>query len=482
MDLASARFGGEVVAFNDEFFAEASNLIKPEAPVWKQDAFTDRGKWMDGWETRRRREAGYDWCVVRLGLPGVINSVTVDTSHFTGNFPESFSLDGCGVAPERLDEAEWTELIARTELSGDSRATFEVPSTNRITHVRLNIYPDGGVARLRVDGDPIPAMDQVCPDDGLVDLAAATVGGRFVEASNTHYSTPDICLSPGEPLGMWDGWETARRRGPGNDWAVFDLGMEGEIHAVDVDTRHFKGNPPGWVDLDYVAADGEWQSACARMAVGPHCINRLDLTEPVSAKRIRLNIYPDGGVARLRVWGRPAPEVAGTLRLRYLNSLFPQEARAFFTTACSSKRWVDEMVAARPYDAVGGVLARAEEAFSVLTTDDWLEAFAAHPRIGEQRGHQAAEGEAMSRREQSGVATAEASTVDQLAEVNRLYAEKFGFTYIVRAAGRSATEMLELARTRLENERSTEIEVAAEQQRQITRGRLRRMLCSDEAD
>ncbi|HJR92216.1 MAG TPA: allantoicase, partial [Acidimicrobiia bacterium] len=262
VDLATSRVGGEVVWCNDEFFAPVSNLISPADPVWKEGEFTDHGKWMDGWETRRRREEGYDSCVVRLGVPGNVNAVTIDTSFFTGNFPESFSLEACGVSSDQLDVADWVEVIPRTPLKGDSKATFGVTEDRRVTHLRLNIYPDGGVARLRVDGDPLPGMDQVCPDASLVDLASAMVGGRGTVASDAHYSSPANLVSPTDPEGMWDGWETSRRRGPGHDWAVVELGLPGTIHAIDVDTRHFKGNAPGWVTLDSALGNEDWSEVC----------------------------------------------------------------------------------------------------------------------------------------------------------------------------------------------------------------------------
>lgn len=478
VDLASARYGGAVVWCNDEFFAPAANLVNPAAPVWKEGEFTEHGKWMDGWETRRRREEGHDSCIIRLGLPGIVRTVTVDTSHFTGNFPESFSLDVCGSPPELLEEAEWVEMIPRTPLSGDAITDFVIEGSHRVTHVRLNIYPDGGVARLRVQGDPLPDLDRVCPPDGsYVDLAEATLGGECVEASDAHFASPANLVSPTEPAGMWDGWETARRRGPGHDWAIVTLGLPGTITALDVDTRHFKGNPPGWVDLDASVDGGDWQPMCEQVAVEGHAVNRIDLKEPFRADRLRLNIYPDGGVARLRVWGRPDPEAAARTRVRYLDSLFPQEARRFFLTACAAAGWVETMASARPYGEAAAVLAAAEDAFSTLTADDWLEAFAAHPRIGERRGRQGEEGEAMSRTEQAGVGD---DVSAELAEVNQAYEERFGYTYIVRAAGRTGEEMLELARARLANDPDTELEVAAAQQREITELRLRRMLCLPE--
>ncbi|MDX1449964.1 MAG: bifunctional allantoicase/OHCU decarboxylase, partial [Acidimicrobiia bacterium] len=206
IDLLSEAVGGRVVACNDEFFAPAANLVRVEPPVWKEGLYTEQGKWMDGWETRRRRTPGHDWCVLALGIPGRIRSVTVDTAHFTGNYPEAVALWGCA----GLDEAEpdggaWTELIPLTHLEGDSVATFDVDDPHRITHLRLDIHPDGGVARLGVYGDPIPGRDLVC---GEVDLASGLVGGRGVEASDALYGSVANLVSPGDPRGMWDGWET----------------------------------------------------------------------------------------------------------------------------------------------------------------------------------------------------------------------------------------------------------------------------------
>lgn len=483
VDLATARYGGEVVWCSDEFFAAASNLVKPGAPVWREGEFTDHGKWMDGWETRRRRdEASCDSCVVRLGLPGVVESVTVDTSHFTGNFPESFSLEACGAPTERLEEAEWVEMISRTSLTGDTVAEFEVADRRRVTHVRLNIFPDGGVARLRVRGVPVPARDLVCPEQGEIDLALAQLGGSALEASDAHFSSPANLVSPGDPEGMWDGWETARRRGSGHDWVVVRLGLPGTIHRFDVDTRHFKGNSPGWVTLDAALGEGEWVEVCPRADIAADTINPVLLEAPVAADRVRLNIHPDGGVARLRVWGRPDPAAAARARVDYLDRLFEQDARHFFATACQSRRWIGELMGRRPFGSAAEVLRAVGAAFDLLGPDDWDEAFAAHPRIGERSGSQAAGGERMSTTEQSGVEQGDTGLRAELIEANRAYEERFGFTYIVRAAGRTGEEMLALARQRLGNDPATERQVAAAQQREITRLRLRRMLCLPEEE
>lgn len=472
MDLLSAAVGGRVVEFNDEFFAEAVNLIAEAPPVWKEGEFTDRGKWMDGWETRRRREPGHDWCILALGVPGRIGQVTVDTSFFTGNFPESFSLEACGVGSDDLLEgATWAELIPPTPLEGDAVASFEVSDPHRVTHLRLNIYPDGGVARLRVEGGPVPARDQVCPDRP-VDLASRVVGGEALEASDTHYSQPSNLLRPTPSRGMWDGWETRRRRGPGHDWATFRLGLPGVVESVVVDTSHFKGNPPGWVSVEFSDNGSDWSPGSGMVPVRADTVNEVIIDPPLRAEMVRLSIHPDGGVARLRVMGRADSPTAGRARLTYLNSLFPEEAARFFRAACAAAHWVEAMTGARPFPALESVFDRAEERFDALNEDDWLEAFSGHPRIGER-------GDAVSSREQAGTDHADRETMARLADANRAYEDRFGFTYIVYASGKTTTEMLDIALTRLANTREEEMMNAAGEQRKITATRLRRMTCQE---
>lgn len=472
IDLVSHAAGGRVVDSNDEFFAAADNLLRNADPVWKDGEYTDRGKWMDGWETRRRRDQGHDWCLLALGIPGRVQRVTVDTSYFTGNYPEEFSLEANGAGDDdRTSSSRWVELIPPTRLQGDTVARFDVEDEHRVTHLRLNIYPDGGVARLRVEGEPIPSIKEVCPG-GEVDLAAARVGGRAVAVSDKHYSDPGNMLRPTPAAGMWDGWETRRRRGPGHDWAVFELGLEGVVEAIVVDTTHFKGNAPGFVSLD-ISDDGrEWSEAVGGARVRADSQNRISLAAPAEARLVRLGIHPDGGVARFRVLGRPGPDAAGAKRILYLNSLFEEETRRFFTSACAVDDWVAEMVEGRPYPGVRAVLSAADRAFDSLHDRGWLQAFASHPRIGER-------GDEASSREQAGVDGAGRALLRELADVNARYEEKYGFTYIVHASGKSAAEMLDIAKGRLDNNREEELTIAAAEQRAITATRLRRMLCQE---
>ncbi|MEX1126009.1 MAG: allantoicase [Acidimicrobiia bacterium] len=470
VDLISSAVGGRIVAFNDEFFAPASNLISPGDPVSNTE-YTDRGKWMDGWETRRRREPGHDWCVVALGVPGRIENVTVDTSFFTGNYAESFSLEGCGEDDDaQLAAADWEEVLPQTPLLGDSQASFSVDNSHRFTHLRLNIFPDGGVARLRVDGAPIPSQSQVCPGMDPVDLLSMLVGGEAVNASDVHYSHPSNLLRPTEPAGMWDGWETKRRRGPGNDWVELRLGTPGTVEVVVIDTRHFKGNAPGWVSLSVSEDGAAWAMVVDRVAIAPHDVARLDLRVPTHAGFLRVDIHPDGGLARVKALGRPDREALLDKRIEYLNSLTESAARRFLKSACVSGSWVESMIAKRPFAGLDEVLGGAGSAFDVMDEGDWLVAFSGHPRIGET-------GEATANREQAGVQNAATGTLDAITEANRHYEDRFGFTYIVYASDKTAEEMLAIAKSRLGNTREQELEVASSEQRLITDTRLRRMLC-----
>lgn len=272
---------------------------------------------------------------------------------------------------------------------------------------------------------------------------------------------------------MWDGWETKRRRGPGNDWAVFRLGLPGVIDSLEVDTRHFKGNAPGWVSVA-VSADGEsWEEVVDRAKMKPDAVNPVTLDRPARAGSVRLDIHPDGGVARLRVLGRPDPNHAERLRLLYLNALFDEEAHRFFHGACASTRWVDGMISSRPFADGAAVMTAAAAAFDSLSDGDWFEAFAGHPRIGER-------GDLQANQEQSGTANAEASLLAELGAANQAYEAAHGFTYIVYASGKTAQEMLDIARGRIGNTREEELVNAAAEQRMITETRLRRMLCLGE--
>jgi allantoicase len=320
LDLASERLGGRVIAANDEFFAPKENLIKAAAPVFRAGEYTDRGKWMDGWETRRRREPGHDWCVIRLGVSGRVHAVLVDTSFFTGNYPpecsiEAATLGGYPDAASLGDPAvRWHEILPRSPLRGDLQNWFRIPDRGCWTHLRFKIFPDGGVARLRVHGEVVPDRERLAAA-GDVDLAAAEHGGLVLAASDMFFGSRHNLILPGLPSGMHDGWETRRRRGPGHDWVIVRLGVPGTIHRVEVDTSFFKGNAPGKCSLELTTIetlDADplgpaarcWSEVLSSTPLQPDTRHQFEIAPFAGARFARLNIFPDGGVARLRLFGR----------------------------------------------------------------------------------------------------------------------------------------------------------------------------------
>ena len=494
IDLACEDFGGAAISCNDEFFAEKENLLRARAAEWREHDFPDRGKWMDGWETRRRREPGHDSCVVRLGLPGIPRRIVVDTSYFRGNFPSECSLDGALLATH-LDlgaSPEWAPLLPRSPLKGDARNEFELSGAWRVSHVRLNIFPDGGVARLRVLGEVVPDWRSLTAFGGVVDLAALENGGRSLLCSDMFFGSRHNLIAPGRPRNMSDGWETRRRRGPGHDWNIVQLGAPGTLRRIEVDTTHFKGNAPGRCSIDACDAPGarvespaganaetlagaEWRVLLPESKTQPHTRHVFDgeLRSIGRVTHVRLNVFPDGGVARLRAYGEPDLADARAGALQRLNSLARREALETMRSFCGSLRWAEQLADARPFEDAVSVQRVADRAFWTLSEADWMEAFAAHPRIGDTKA-----GGSTEQREQSGVAGASPETLDALADANRDYFERNGFVFLICAAGRPVAEMLAALRERLGRSRAQEIRTAAEEQAKILRLRIGKWLDS----
>ena len=338
-DLASARVGGRTLDASDDFFAPRSNLLKPQPPIFVPGKFTSRGKWMDGWESRRKRTPGHDWCVIRLGLRGAVRGVDVDTSFFVGNHPSQCSIDALDHARPLTPSiagrlgAPWVTILDRSPLNGNSHNYFAIDAggANRAdgsppaaqpgpawTHLRLNIYPDGGVARFRAYGDVILDWTDLATTRRSVDLASIRNGGRVIAASDMHFGAVGNMLMPDRAANMGDGWETRRRRGPGHDWAVVRLGAPGLLTRIEIDTNHFKGNYPDRATVegclvpsnDVAAMDiAGWFPVLPETKLRAHhrhlFSRELLPSGPVS--HVRLNIFPDGGVSRLRVYGILAP-------------------------------------------------------------------------------------------------------------------------------------------------------------------------------
>jgi allantoicase len=323
IDLASRALGGTVVWASDEFFAGAENLITAGPATHDTSAYGLRGKVYDGWETRRH-SAGSDAAIVRLAAPGTVHSVVVDTAFFTGNYPPFASVEGACVLDHSTPD-DWFPLLARSPLAGDTANPFVVDAPERlVTHVRLTIYPDGGVARLRVLGDVVPDPRWL---GGRVDLAAATAGGRIAEASNTFYASPANVLAPGRATVMSDGWETARRRDDSNDWLIVELAAPGVLHHAVIDTSRFVGNAPraaALTDADTGAV------LLPSAALQPDTEHRFRLALAPAARRVRLDVYPDGGISRLRLAGE-VPEAGRAGIVRRWQALTQSDDEEYFT-------------------------------------------------------------------------------------------------------------------------------------------------------
>ncbi|MBA0044814.1 allantoicase [Mycobacterium sp. NPDC050853] len=309
-DLALRPLGGAVIWANDDLFAEKENLIKPGPADYRPATFGHKGQVYDGWETRRRRDPdgapGHDSAIVRLGVPGVIAGVVVDTAWFKGNYPPEISvdaaeIDGYPAAADIARDTTWHSVVERTKAYGDTRNVFDVQSPQRWTHVRLTMYPDGGVARLRVHGHGRPDLRLL--DAGPFDLAAIENGGLVTDCSNRFYSSPQNLLFPGVARVMGDGWETARRRDGANDWVQVRLAGEGVLHLAEIDTSYFVGNSPGAAGLQGLTAQGNWVPLLPHTPLQPDTRHRFLLGGGEPVTDVRLDIYPDGGLSRLRLFG-----------------------------------------------------------------------------------------------------------------------------------------------------------------------------------
>jgi allantoicase len=334
VDLASASLGGRAVGTSDDFFAAVDNMLQPGRGVFIEGKFTDRGKWMDGWESRRKRVAGHDWAVLELGAAGKVFGFDVDTNHFVGNAPSFASVEGVrapsGLEIDELQRLPWTELLAQAPLRPGSQNLFAATPADPVTHVRLNIFPDGGVARFRVFGRVEAEWSRPAEMDaetgahvapGMVDLAAVRNGGVALACSDAFFGPMNNLLLPGRARDMGGGWETRRRRGPGHDWILLHLGARGVPRVVELDTNHFKGNYPDRASVEWIDAPGAritdliaghagatWAPLLAETKLAAHTRHffRDALVSAGAATHVRVNVFPDGGLSRVRVWGERA--------------------------------------------------------------------------------------------------------------------------------------------------------------------------------
>jgi len=321
VDLASDRVGGETLSCSDDFFAEMENLLKSGRGIFIDDKYTQRGKWMDGWESRRSygRDNGreFDWCIIRLGISGVIHGVDIDTNYFRGNAPQTVSVEACVSVQQPNENTVWHTVLAESEVSAHSQNIFEISHSQSWTHVRLNMFPDGGIARFRVYGEADVNWKNFV-DGELIDLASIKNGAKALLVSDMFFSDKNNLIMPGRGKDMGDGWETKRRRDPGPDWSIVKLAAPGTVEKVIVDTCHFKGNFPDTFKLEGINtsndnfndanAELDWQPIIPQLKLYAHR-EHLFMNEIVTEKsqqftHVKLSIYPDGGVSRLRILGK----------------------------------------------------------------------------------------------------------------------------------------------------------------------------------
>jgi allantoicase len=321
INVADDRLGAVALFASDDFFAAKERMLKSSEPEWRAGVYDENGKWMDGWESRRRRDAGHDYCVVKLAAPSTLAALDIDTRHFTGNYPPYASVQSCRVDGNPDASTKWDVLLPQTALGGNQHNLFPLQSSASYTHLKLNIFPDGGVARFRAYG-AVHFDWAKAAGSGPVDLVAALHGGRAIACSDEHYGTMHNLLLPGRGASMADGWETRRRREPGFDWVILKLGARGRVQYADIDTAHFKGNFPHQLSIQGLLLEGQWDSHLVSQSLYWPTLLEPQLLQADSQKRFqaelrdvgpishaRVNIHPDGGLSRVKLFGQPAKEL-----------------------------------------------------------------------------------------------------------------------------------------------------------------------------
>jgi allantoicase len=487
IDLANALLGGQVLACTDDFFAACENMLKDEPPTFDPNLYYDRGKVMDGWESRRKRGPGHDWAIVKLGVRGIVQATDINTQFFTGNNApfatiEAADAPATATADWLIDHANWRVIRGQVPLRPGSHNIFAAGDGLPCTHLRLSIFPDGGVARFRVYGEALPSLTE------RVDLASALEGGKALACSDMYFGVMQHLTMPHKAPDMRGGWETKRRRGEGHDWVILELGSRGVLDEIVIDTNHFKGNFPDRCTLSGI----DWPDA------QPFSLTRADAWKPMivdaplsadtahsftdllwhgPVTHVRLQIFPCGGVSRLRAFGRREQATADTLTSA-INQLDSAAAIEAFKRCCGSVRWAEQMEAARPFLHFGSLLSTADRLWWTLSSRHWLEAFGHHPRIGEdpeRLRRRFAETSNWANNEQSGVRGASEETLAALTQGNLDYEAKFGHVFLICATGKSADEMLAALRRRIQNTPERELREAASEQAKITHLRLQKL-------
>ena len=316
IDLAQKRLGTKVVYQTDEFFAKANRIIDSSEPIFIPNKFDNHGKWMDGWETRRKRNKGHDYLIIRLGKEGIISKLNISTLYFNGNQPEFASVEGCYSKKKIPDKkTKWKLILNKKKTKPSSNNIFNIKNKSVFSHIKLNIFPDGGVARLRVYGKIVINKTQF--KKKIINLSALSNGASIIACNNEHFGKAENILAPGNSKNMGDGWETRRSRGKNYDWVIFKC-VTGKIDNIQIDTHHFKGNYPDMCSVQgaylsrvinnksIIAKSNKWKTILNKAKLRPHKKHNFKnkLIKGTKINYIRINIYPDGGISRVRIFGR----------------------------------------------------------------------------------------------------------------------------------------------------------------------------------
>lgn len=485
IDLASARLRGHVLAVSSEIGESAARLLQSSCPAPLFEG-NQRGKETDdAWFTRRR--STHEWAIVRLGVPGLVRELVVGTRGVGTDCPASAWIEGC-VAPHGAlaDELDgWVELVPPTPLKGDHRNRFQVISRQRFTHLRLNLSSDGAISRFRVLGQALPgwmATGRSFPSH--LDLAATNNGAIVVSTSATALGRADNLISPATARDERDVWVTERRRDPGSSLAVIRLAGPGSIRTAVVDTEHLHEHAApscslqgarGWEEPD----ESDWFEILPAQRLLPDTEHVFadELAEHEEVHWVRLNLHPDGGISRLRLWGEISPKGMVDSRLAYLNACGEPELHEIFLAVCHSERFAAELREMAPFENVADLQKKGATAWSRCREKDWRESLAGHPRIGQRAGGSDLASR-WSRGEQSKAATPDEAVKAELASRQADYEEKFGFIFLICASGRSSGEILAALNERMDQTPERELQTVAEELAKIIHLRLEKLLQS----
>ena len=316
VNLAETKFGSEIIYKTDEFFGAANRILSSSKPVFKEGVYDKHGKWMDGWETRRKRKKGHDFLVIKLGRPGKIFNVDIDTSYFSGNQPSQASLEACLSKTNPTKKTIWKTILNKKKLGPNRNHNFKINNHSTFNFIKLNIFPDGGVARIKINGNV--DLERINLSGKNVNLCSILNGSTIVGCNNEHFGKAENVLSPGTGVNMGDGWETRRSRGKNFDWIIIKFGKPGIIDRLEIDTHHFKGNYPESLTVQsafiadktnsnkLLANSKNWKTFLEKTKLKPHKkhLFKSKINKKNKINCLKINIFPDGGISRIRAFGK----------------------------------------------------------------------------------------------------------------------------------------------------------------------------------